>query len=157
MRRSALLTIVLMLVMSGTAQGAARVPGVTGSFSYQFAPAATTFVEIDARDGAVPKGSISYSSTSYPPFWGEVQCLTVVGNDAWISGVITAGTLPEGIYNGWALRLHDGGTPGTEGDRAIALYWWPDLVNAYCAQADRSYDDAMIPLEAGNLAIHPTR
>ncbi len=153
MRRSLLLAIVLLMATSATTQAAPKVPIVTGGFAYEFAPGATTFVEIDLRGGDIPRGSISYSSTVYPPFWGDVDCLTVVGSDAWISGVITAGTLPEG-YGGWALRLHDGGTPGAEGDQAIVLYDVPEVVDAFCEEAWPDADTWMLPVERGNLVVH---
>jgi hypothetical protein len=160
-----LLAIVLVLGMSATgmgttAQAAARVPIVTGEFAYEFMPGATTFIDIDARGGDVPRGSVSYSSTFLPAFWGEAECVTVVGSDAWISGVVTGGTPPgdEGVEcYGWTLRVHDGGTPGTNGDLGALLYYTPELVNAYCEQADPSYDWAQLPLIAGNLVIHSAR
>ncbi len=156
MRRSGFLAIVLLLVTSATAQAAPKVPIVTGEFAYAFSAEATTFIDIDAHGGAIPHGSISYSSSLYSPFHGYVDCLTVVGSDVWISGVITDTPIVDGgiAYYGWTLRLRDGGTPGTAGDTAILLYEAPDVVNAFCQQAWPDADDWMFPLAAGNLVVH---
>ena len=63
---------------------------------------------------------------------GVIDCLSVVGNEAWASGVITSG-LADGP---WSIRLRDSGTSANQppdqfslghvGDRAIPCTAHPD-------------------------------
>jgi hypothetical protein len=158
MRRSALL-VLLTFALAGGAQAASRTVGATGGYSYSLDPSFVSFVEIEARLGTVPNGRIEFSNTLGHWLRGPVTCVVVQGSDAWISGPIEAAdqwTLDLGV-SGWAARLHDGGTPGTKGDLAVTVVDAIEGVEAYCASADPSIDDWMVPVTAGNLLIHASR
>jgi len=85
---------------------------------------------------------------------GPVACVRVIGSDAWIAGEITGGTI-LGYFPAWAVRVRDGGTPGTNGDMAItyvdALQEAADFYGS--AKATRKVGD-MVPVTAGNLVVH---
>jgi len=157
MRRATVLAVVMVLALGGTVQAAPRVPMVTGAYAYQYG-AGTSTVLLAARGGDPARGSLAFAGP-FGSFRGPVTCVTVIGSDAWVAGEITVGAPEiEGVvYHGWAVRVHDGGTPGRKGDTAITLIDPPEVSLEYCQSADSSVDDWQVPVTGGNLVVQPAR
>lgn len=148
--------LILTLALGGAAQAAALASSVTGDYTYQFFTNTTT-IHLDAHAGDPATGSFSYVS-GFASFSGPVTCVTVIGSDAWVAGPITAVTKGDTFgYDGWAERVHDGGTPGAQGDTAITFIDTFDAMVKYCQSAKTKSDRSMVPLTAGNLVVHAAR
>jgi hypothetical protein len=155
MRRVLPLAAILLVMSAITAQAAPRVPIVTGDYSYEFLSRVTT-VDVVGRAGDSTRGWFSYTS-EFATFGGPVTCIRVVGPDAWLAGPITVGDAGIEGVDGWAIRVHAGGTPGRNGDAAITFVDAAEAAVAVCESATSDYDGYLQPLIAGNLAVHDAR
>jgi hypothetical protein len=82
-------------------------PGCDGNFS---------LVANLSADGTVSGQYIDRFAKSYG-FHAVINCVSISGIDAWVSGVITEGTLPDGTdLTGWpvAARVRDNGTSAND-------------------------------------------
>jgi len=150
MRRSAILAVALLLAAAAPAQ--ARVASVTGTYTYG---GAGSTVEIEAYGTDPVSGSFHYSNDFGGWFDGDVLCVTVEGSDAWVAGLVTAGT--TGTWAVWfGARLHDGGSPGTSGDMAITMLTHNSLMHA-CETATITWERNMVPITDGNLFVRDSK
>ncbi len=149
MRRAGVLAVTLLLV-SATGVQAAGVAKVTGTYQTEFGGVVAT-ITVDAHATTPASGTFSFSNTVGGFIDGEVTCVTIEGSDAWIAGPVLDSDIPG--LTSWAARLHDGGTPGTNGDLAITFVDFESL-DWYCERARTNYDRYMVPVAGGNLVIH---
>ena len=155
MRRAGVLAVILLMGGVAPAQAAAPVPIVTGHFSYAYLAHVST-VDVAGRAGDPARGWFSYGGP-FATFAGPVACVEVEGADAWLAGPITSGSAGIDGVDGWALRLHDGGTPGRAGDTAITLVDAVDVVRALCETASTETDGYLQPVIDGNLTVRSGR
>lgn len=149
MRRATALAFALLLAMAVPAQ-AGRVQAVTGTYQTAFGDVVAT-VTVDARAGDAASGWFSFTNTVGGYIYGPVTCVTIDGADAWLAGLVDRSDIPGAA--GWAARVHDGGTPGTNGDLAITFLSYDSLV-PYCEKAKTSSDRWLVPVRGGNVVIH---
>ena len=142
-------------MFAGTAQAAPRAPIVTGDYSYEYLSHVST-VDVVGRAGDPASGWFSYSG-EFATFGGPVTCVSVVGADAWLAGPITRGDAGIEGVDAWAIRLHDGGTPGRNGDTAITFLDTAEGVRALCESATSEYDGYLQQVIEGNLVVHQGR
>jgi hypothetical protein len=148
MRRAAIAAVALLLVAAVPAQ-AADGPEVTGTYGYG---GGGSVVTIDASyDGGVAVGTFDLTNNGGEHLVGAVKCLTVLGSDAWVAGIIIDSvTQPWGTWFG--ARLHDGGLPDGAGDMAITLIYHNNLTNA-CERPASVWTRWMVPVNSGDLFI----
>ena len=95
-------------------------------------------------------GTFTLSNDAGEHLVGVVKCLTVIGSDAWVAGIITDSvTQPWGTWFG--ARLHDGGPDGV-GDMAITLVYHNNLTRA-CERPASVWTRWMVPINSGDLVI----
>ena len=85
---------------------------------------------------------------------GEVTCLSVVGNRAWIGGVQKNGSegFPEGLENGF--RVVDNGEGANDPPDQLSLMFVnapPGFAQAYCNA--RPAAPPLFPIEGGNIQV----
>ena len=153
MRWAAPAAVVLLMTVVAPIQAAPRSSIVTGDYSYEFSGRVSR-VELSGRAGDPPSGRVMYAS-AFTTFGGPVACVNVIGSDAWLAGPITFGGSGIEGYDGWAVRVHDGGTPGRTGDSAITFIDTPESAAEICASGTADYDAFMVPVVGGNLVVHP--
>lgn len=155
MRRSTSLAVVLILAFAMPAQAGTRGDRVTGDFAYDLFGNAY-MVSIGAHAAPVPTGVVQF----YGPFGnetgGSVACVSIEDQDAWIAGPLTNPSPGMAVFEGFLVRVHDAGTPGTAGDMATMLFYWQldDAMKACqktTTQIDRLF---LVPLTDGNVTIH---
>lgn len=123
--------------------------------AYEY-PFHVSTVDVTGRAGDPARGWFSYAG-EFATFGGPVTCVRVVGADAWLAGPITRGDAGIEGVDAWAIRVHDGGTPGRNGDTAITLLDTADGARAVCESATPEYDAYLQPVIDGNLAVHQGR
>ena len=155
MRRVVWLPAIVLVLSVGTVQAAPRVPVVTGDYAYEYL-SHVSYVDIVGRADDPARGRFSYSG-EFATFGGPVTCVSVVGADAWLSGPITRGDAGIEGVDAWAIRLHDGGTPGRTGDTAITFLDTADGARALCESGTSDYDAYLQPVIEGNLVVHGGR
>ncbi len=128
-RRSTIVLIVALLMIVGVVAAAAATPApkvakVTGTYEYITITESWRAASISAHATDPLKGTWTWTAegTTYS---GPITCLRVSGDDAWLAGPFGDGT---GAVFMW---VHDGGTPGRNGDTAFT--WgadaWEDLAD----------------------------
>ena len=88
--------------------------------------------------------------TQNPGFHINVTCLTVVGNQAWVGGVITQAANPAFIGVQARALVTDGGLPNGGGDTISFTFIFPNGNAPDCA-AQTPF--AQIPLPQGQVSI----
>jgi hypothetical protein len=114
--------------------------------------------------GRVDKGGevkgklqLDYKASRGSDLKGEVECVQVEGNQAWLGGRITRSDVPEGEAIAFWLRVEDNGEgAGAAPDR------WSDVIyfveggvpvpDDICAQ---HYSYPLVPIEGGNIQVRP--
>jgi hypothetical protein len=155
MRRAGVLAVILLIGSVAPAQGAARVPIVTGHVSYAYLSHVST-LDVAGRAGDPAAGWFSYGG-EFATFAGPVVCVRVDGAEAWLAGPITSGSAGIEGVDAWAVRLHDGGTPGWAGDTAITLVDTLEGVRALCETGSTEADGYLQPVIDGNLTVRSGR
>lgn len=154
MRRATALAAALVLAFATAAQASAPTGVVTGIYSYTFGGVVISTVEIDAHATLPPKGEFHFTNTVGGYADGTVSCVVIEGSDAWIAGALTrVDPFHAPWATGWAVRLHDGGTPGTEGDMAVTFIDLTENTGVVCEKHQPKFDRYMQPVIAGNLVI----
>lgn len=152
MRWAAPAAVVLLVTLVTPIQAAPRTPMVTGDYAYAYAGHISR-VQVSGRAGDPPTGWVTYAG-DFATFAGPVTCVNVIGSDAWLAGPITAGSSGFEGFDGWAVRVHDGGTPGRNGDTAITFIDTPESAAEICASGTTDYDTFTVPVVSGNLVVH---
>lgn len=145
---------VSLLATAGTALAVSQpVPKVTGDIWMSGPSQQMNFVAFDSSN-APAKGTVEYWNYDYPGplhYTANVLCARVSGNDARFMFQIPEGWPGlSGIYV--VVSVHDGGSPGTNGDIYGHTATW-DLATAqsWCANG---VGVANYPITAGNLVVH---
>ncbi len=115
MRRAAILAAALLLATATTVQ-AGTVPKVSGSFQYEYM-GGTSRVMLDASSTTPATGRWSFTRVGVASFSGDVTCVVVDGQDAWVVG--TFASPDSGGY--FMFRVHDGMLPAGAGDSALSF------------------------------------
>lgn len=115
-------------------------PGTDGNYSMN--------AQIDAAGNV--SGEWQDAFTQNPGFHIKVTCLTVVGNTAWVGGVIDQATNPAFIGVQARARVVDGGLPNGGGDTISFTVIFPNGGAPDCA-AQAPFQQ--FPLFQGNVVI----
>ena len=122
-RRSTIVLIIALMMIVGVVAAAAAAPPatkkvakVTGTYTYYTFSEVPRTVSVSAHGTDPVKGTWSWIS----PYGtsGPVTCLRVSGDDAWLAGPTWDGA--SAVF----MWVHDGGTPGRNGDTAFT--WGTD-------------------------------
>jgi len=160
MRRASALAVIMVMALSGIALAKAPVAMVTGTYTYLIGddPGRWRTVTLNARATDPAMGTWSWTTPARNTS-GPVTCLRVDGADAWLAGPVTSGDLGSPAVFLW---IHDGGSPGTNGDTAFT--WGADPgetladMEALCESMTTSpYGSDPFALVSGNLVIHRSR
>lgn len=129
------MTLVLVLLLATTASAASSIvhrvhvggpdacagwglkPGCDANFS---------LVAIQRADGSVSGQLIDQFGGGVGGYHAVIDCLSVTGNEAWVSGVITHGTWGDLDVTGWpvVVRVRDNGTSAKDPPDQISI---PDI------------------------------
>ena len=157
MRKAAILAFILVMAVGGSVQAKANVGKVTGTATYYAlgTPASWRTLSISAQTSDPVKGTWTWVRPS-GTYSGRVTCLRVAGDDAWIAGS-APGTGVEAIQAVF-FWVHDGGTPGTRGDRVFGWGADPDqtladMETACQNKATDFFGYEPSPVVSGNLTI----
>jgi len=115
-------------------------PGVDGAFSL--------IAQIDASGNV--SGEWQDSFTMDPGLHMRVTCLTIVGNTAWIGGVVTVSSDPSFVGRPVETKVVDGGLPNGGGDSITFTFIFPAGSTHTCA-AQEPY--IQFPAFQGNVDI----
>ena len=132
---------------------------VTGSGHFHLANGDLRTFSFNAReraDGSV-SGQFQINNRAFPAHaHGRVTCMTVIGNDAWLGGIIESSSNPTlvGLVSRWQVEDNGQGQAASP-DRInqIPLSFTPGADLAYCADTP----DELTPfndVESGNIRIH---
>jgi hypothetical protein len=184
MRRAAVLAVVLVMAFAGITLAKSSVAKVTGTYTYWFDSGTGRLVSVNAKDADPAKGTWSWTQLLAEggigmTLSGDVTCLSVDGQNAWVAGPATNGPVPTPSDHGAFLWLHDSGLPGGVGDMAITWISDPGLTTAQdmvtlCENKATSFTQAdmdrmgvpyspfmvglaKLPITSGNVVIHSTR
>jgi len=131
---SSALTIVLALVLATTASAGGRVahrvsaggPDACVAFGFEHPGCDANFslVGIVYADGSM-SGQYTDRFANGNGFHAVIDCVSVVGNEAWVSGVITSGTFDGFDLTGLpvATRVRDNGTTANDPADQISFSW----------------------------------
>jgi hypothetical protein len=140
--------VAIATTLAGLATAAGSVDKVTGTYSYTSTSGPKT-VSINAHGTEPVKGTWSFSSPRRPTIGGQVTCLVVAGNEAWMTGT------PTGSEFGAFFYVIDGGSPGTDD---LVVTWIQDPGQPFAQLqewCETQYTDVPIfPLDGGNVVIH---
>lgn len=131
---------------------------VTGSGHFEILPDGVwrtfSFAALEGADGST---SGTFHVRTHVPgggakVGGTVSCFTVVGNEAWVAGVITKAENPAnvGVAVGWHV-IDNGEGAGSPPDQTTRQWRQVDPA-AYCADMPTSQE--LFDVEAGNIQIH---
>ena len=160
MRRAFILAAILAVVAVGSVQAKANVPKVNGTYTFNYTddPANDRLWSLNVQGTDPVKGTWS-SVRLGVHLSGPVTCLRVSGPDAWLAGPITSASqeFPSLAVFAW---VHDGGTPGRDGD--LAFGWYADLpeglaqMEALCEamSSDLPGDAGPFAVLEGNVHVH---
>lgn len=158
MRRPAILAVALLFATATVAQGG-TVPRVTGDYAYAYGGGTTT-ISLDARATTPASGRFHFERDTAAPgqpyapnFDGDVVCVFINGQDAWVIGVVTSGNLDLPAY--FIARVHDSGLRGGVGDAAIS-FAGPGDPPPGCKMPLQWNLTAklLVPISNGNILIH---
>jgi hypothetical protein len=110
------LVLVLAVPVAAAPPATMKVAKVTGTYTYMVFDAPRT-VSVSAHATDPVKGTWTWT-TPFGTYSGPVTCLRVSGDDAWLAGPFWDGT--GAVF----MQVHDGGTPGRNGDTAFT--WGTD-------------------------------
>jgi hypothetical protein len=139
-----MMTVVLVLLLATTASAGGPIvhrvhaggpdlcaglglkPGCDGNFS---------LVAIQRADGSVSGELTDQFGGGVGGYHAVIDCLSVSGNDAWVSGVITHGTWGDLDLTGWpfVVRVRDNGTSANDPPDQISM---PDIAPKCDQQPD---------------------
>ena len=111
------------------------------------------------RDGSAD-GQFQINNRAFPAHaHGYITCFTVMGNDAWIGGIITSSNDPElvGLVSRWQVEDNGQGRNASP-DRInqIPLGTGPGADLVYCEETPDEFTE-LHEVDSGNIEIHPTR
>lgn len=115
-------------------------PGGDGNFSL--------VAQIDAAGNV--SGQWQDAFTQNQGFHIDVTCLTVVGNQAWVGGVVTQAANPAFVGIQARTLVVDGGLPGGSGDSISFTFIFPNGGAPDCA-AQPAFP--LTPFEQGQVSI----
>ena len=153
---TALLALVLVLVLSTVVSAGGPAEKATGSFGYYEEGYYFNFNAHEAMGNRPAKGEAWNYTPSGDWYHAMVQCVEVVGDDAWFVAELVESSQPSWGPYIW-IKVYDGGTPGTNGDMI-----WGQFIDEATAMA--ACGDPMIlmgtpangpwNLYSGNLVVH---
>ena len=144
-----------LLVLVGTGLSASA-PKATGGVGFTTPDGLQRWVEFQVQAVSVDtaKGMLNYHDADGNWYKADLQCLTVVGETfAFFSGPVVKAR-PEAWVGQWVqVAVHDGGTPGSNGDQIWGTFCDPDQ-GCWCGP--RSYPKPIpwFAVESGNLVVH---
>jgi len=160
----ALFGAIAVIVTSASATLATTpVARVTGTYSYYVNddPSQPRSASISVQATDPVKGTFTWRRPS-GDYSGPVTCLRVVGEDAWFAGPVTKEPrkTSEG-FNSVFFYVHDGGTPGRDGDTSFVWGALSDQnlgdMEALCASMDTDfYGNSPFTVVDGNLKVRTT-
>jgi len=152
--------IAVVVTSAGSTLATIPTARVTGTYSYNVFddPSQPRSASISVQATNPVKGTFTWTRPS-GDYSGPVTCLRVVGNDAWFAGPVTGEPkkTSEG-FNSVFFYVHDGGTPGRDGDTSFV---WGALsdenlgdMEALCESMDTNfYGDYPFSVVDGNLKV----
>lgn len=86
--------------------------------------------------------------------WGEITCLTVEGNQAWLAGYVTKAGNPANVGRPHGFRVVDNGQGANAPPDLVTRTWSGNYpTEDYCR--DKPDFQPLNVVEAGNIQIHP--
>jgi hypothetical protein len=160
MRTALVLASVLAMFVVGTVQASPAVHSVSAGYGYYVIddfgnPDLFRRVALSAQAGDATKGWWTWNRPE-GTFGGPVTCVVTSGQDAWVAGPRTTGAPDfEAIF----IYVHDGGTPGSQGD--LTFVWGSDPgetladMEALCSSMDTNFYGAFaFQVVSGNASVH---
>jgi hypothetical protein len=157
--KSAFVAVFAILVIAAIAQvaGAASPPKATGGIQFyridDSGNQVQAWVEFEAHqlaaDGAA-KGRASYHDEQGNKLAIDITCTAIWDDYATFSGQATSTNVDEWTGKWFTLWVHDGGSPGTNGDEFGA-----DVYDADPGCAAGTMPRDWSPVTGGNLVVHP--
>jgi hypothetical protein len=143
-----------LLVFVGTGLSASA-PKATGGVGFTTPDGLQRWVEfqVQAVSGDTAKGMLNYHDADGNWYKADLQCLTVVGEFAFFSGSVVKSRPEAWVGKCVQIAVHDGGTPGSNGDQIWGTFPDPDQV---CWCGPRYYPKPIpwFAVESGNLVVH---
>jgi len=133
------------VVQSATGAGHFTIAGELRTFS---------FTALKYADGTVQGQYELFNRANGARIHGDVVCLSVVGNLAWVGGrqKLSSGGFPDGLENGF--RVADNGEGATDPPDQLSLMFVnapPGFAQAYCDV--RPEAPPLNPIEHGNIQV----
>lgn len=97
------------------------------------------------------KGNFHYSDVNGNWYDVDIQYVQVSGNDTWFAGPVTAGNVGAG--NWLFAKVHDGGTPGRNGDQVWGSFAAENAAKVGVATMSTPADGPFA-ITSGNLVVH---
>ena len=151
-----LLAVLVFLAAAVTAQAQvvhrAHAGGPDACDSFGLPPGCDANFSLNALEFA--DGSVGGNFTDRFPggdgFHAKIDCLSIAGNDAWVSGVITRGAIGDFDLTGFpvATRVRDNGTSKNDPADELSFSWIGDPTPCYF-QID--YD--LVPVPQGQVVV----
>lgn len=114
-----------------------------------------TFEAIQLEDGSV-RGSFQYqfNGNGNSRVFVEVTCMRVIGNRAWLGGVVKHSNNPAQIGLESATAVEDNGEGGSDAPDEISLAFVPNATPGLAqAQCDNPTLNPSLPLDGGNVQV----
>ena len=115
------------------------------------------FSAIAMADGSVSgQYNLTFEGSGNARFHAEVTCLRVVGNQAWIGGVIKSSTNPARVGREGGFLVEDNGEGGGAPPDRVSLMFVnldPGGAAAVCA-GDTGIDRTLRDIDKGNVQVH---
>ena len=118
----------------------------TGTWKSNSGAATSTIV------GCNGKGTFNYSDADLNVYGANINCVSVdsLGKDAWFSGPVVSGNIGAGQ---WVfVKVHDGGTPGRNGDQIWGSFVGQDPCILVAMKV--LPNDGPFSIASGNLVVH---
>lgn len=106
---------------------------------------------ISVANGCNGKGTFHYSDVNGNWYYVDVQYVKVVGTDTWFAGPVTSGNVGAGQW--LFAKVHDGGTPGRNGDQVWGSFTTESAAKLGVA-AGSTPGDGPFSISSGNLVVH---
>ena len=101
--------------------------------------------------GCQGEGVFRYSDVNGTQYRVNVKFVKVSGNDAWFAGPVTSGN--AGLGQWLFAKVHDGGTPGSNGDQVSGSFTTKDAAKLAVALMSNP-GDGPFAVTSGNLRVH---
>lgn len=144
-----------LLVLVGTGLSASA-PKATGGVGFTTSDGLQRWVEFQVQvvSGDTAKGMLNYHDADGNWYKADLQCLTVVGDFAFFSGPLVKSRPEEWVGQWVQIAVHDGGTPGSNGDQIWGTFCSGQLPYCWCGPRFYPKPIPWFAVESGNLVVH---